>query len=228
VLNRMLSRAWGMMRPPAWLFLTQYVGMDASALLVLAGVWLLTSPEGYPPADGADRRLRFALRAAAFVPVVAVLGQNLVIYVQYRSATMQPAGWAGALATAVTLLSTVGMAPLPLLLFMHLRGLARRARSAHLAEHCLIVGVGTAAAFAYAGVVEFMTQHADALGLGSNWQTSSKVSLWLFVLASTAALLFTLWSLYLLVRFAIAFRRAARQLRSRWTSDDMARHASAS
>jgi hypothetical protein len=48
----------------------------------------------------------------------------------------------------------------------------------------------------------------------------SPVSLIMMLVMSVASGLFILWSLYLLVRFAIAFWIAAGRLRRKWTRDD--------
>jgi hypothetical protein len=40
------------------------------------------------------------------------------------------------------------------------------------------------------------------------------------LIAALAVPLFTLWSLYLLIRFVVAFARASRQLRRQWARDD--------
>jgi hypothetical protein len=42
------------------------------------------------------------------------------------------------------------------------------------------------------------------------------------LLSATAIFLILLWSFYLMVRFALAFRRAAKQLRTEWKRDDRA------
>ena len=61
-----------------------------------------------------------------------------------------------------------------------------------LAEHCAIVGIGGSAAFGFAAVV-------------SHWGTGGAA---LEMVATVGLSLFYLWSLYLLVRFVFAFRRA--------------------
>ncbi|HEV2295709.1 MAG TPA: hypothetical protein VGR35_17815 [Tepidisphaeraceae bacterium] len=65
-----------------------------------------------------------------------------------------------------------------------------------------------------------LSHNAARWGLGTWWTTRSTLSLVLMLMLSVAACLFTLWSIYLFVRFALAFRRAARELRGRWTVDD--------
>lgn len=201
--------------------LTIWLGFDLGAILLLCGVWLLTSREGYEPADRADRRLRLLLRIAAFVPLATLTLQHIADQLRARRwmAGFYDFGWSW-WRIAVLVLATVGCSPLPLLLFTHLRGLAKRARSAHLAEHCLIVGIGTSCGLLYVLGLVTLFENAERWGYGGRWTTRGQASLILTALPITAALLFALWSLYLLIRFGIAFGRAHRQLRRKWTRDD--------
>jgi hypothetical protein len=191
--------------------------LDLACVVLMAGVWLLASPEGYPPADQADRRLRRMLRLTGTVPVLQAVLRN----VDYHIVHARPgagAPWTGA--TGVLLLLTMAAAvPLPWLLFVQLRILAKRARSAHLAEHCSIVGAGTSAV---AGVVALLMTYeelARRLGRDIQWMHRG-AGLAVVTIISVAAMLMGLWSIYLLVRFAIAFLRASRQMRRAWSIDD--------
>jgi hypothetical protein len=197
------------------------LGIALAALLLPMGVWLLTGREGYAPADRADRRLRLALRVAAFLPVLAILITLAETdLVGSGSSWMIDATGQSRLADVpVFLLSLFGLT-LPLMLALRLRGLARRARSAHLAEHCVIVGVGVTCAVVYALACNYLFDHARELGLGENWAGRSTTALALLTVFGTAAVLFLLWSLYLLIRFAIAFGRASLKLRRAWLRED--------
>ena len=201
-------------------------GLGAGAVLLFMGVLLLASAEGYPPADRTDRRLRLALRLAAALPLVAIglLILRGVLWLRAFRAGFVAVGrigwWLGPFDLVLWSIAAVGCVSLPLLLFLQLRGLARRARSAHLAEHCLIVGLGTSATVLYVGGVMFVFEHARKWDLGTHWVSRSNVALVLMLVCGVAGLLFTLWSLYLLIRFAIAFRAASGQLKVKWTSDD--------
>ena len=201
-------------------------GLGVGAVLLFVGVLFLASAEGYPPADRADRRLRLALRLAAALPLVAIglLIMRGILWLRALRAGFVAVGgigwWLGPLDLVIWSIAAVGCVSLPLLLFLHLRGLARRARSAHLAEHCLIVGLGTSATVLYVGGVMYIFEHARKWQLGTHWVSRSNVALVLLLVCGVAGLLFTLWSLYLLIRFAIAFRAASRQLKVKWTSDD--------
>jgi hypothetical protein len=204
--------------------------------LLVSGCWMLTTREGYPPADNRDRWRRRLLRVASLVPLfgisltlVAQTGLGWYYESSYlrfsQGAPPQDSAWDRMLSlwyvvAFAPLLTIVLSSPLPVLLFFQLRSLARRARSAHLAEHCAIVGIGAGASVLYAAAFYALNVYAEQLHLGTTWSTSSTSSLLLAVLLSTAAILFMLWSLYLLIRFAIAFRLAARSLHSTWRRDD--------
>lgn len=192
-----------------------------AAATLFAGTWLLSTADGYPPADGADRRLRRSLRIAAVAPSVV-----MVLYLIVREAIMDALGRRGfyralpIVDIVLPVLSALLCAPLPLLIFMRLRGLAKRARSAHLAEHCLIVGIGASCALLCFAAFVVLSGNAEQLRLGQNWIGRSQVALGLMTVLGTGALLFTMWSVYLFVRFAVAFRGAARELHGRWRTDD--------
>ena len=201
-------------------------GVGVGAVLLFVGALFLASAEGYPPADRADRRLRLALRLAAALPLLAIgllIVRGLLWMRTVRAMLVAVGGsrwWLGPLDVVIWAIAAVGCVSLPLLLFLQLRGLARRARSAHLAEHCLIVGLGTSATVLYVCGVMYVFEHAREWDLGTHWVSRSNVALALMLVCGVAGLLFTLWSLYLLIRFAIAFRAASRQLQVKWTSDD--------
>jgi hypothetical protein len=111
---------------------------------------------------------------------------------------------------------------LVLLTALRLKDLARRARNPHVAEHTVIVGVGAAATLVYVLAVYVLTNYAETFGLSDQWANRGNASLVVMVLMPTAGALFVLWQLYLLVRFAITFGRAARRLRRQWLRDDRA------
>jgi hypothetical protein len=208
--------------PVRLLPLLALLGVDLAALLIAAGAWLLASPEGYPPADRADRRLRWSLRAAALAPAVMVVAQNVERYLRYNGGFwgVYDRGWNALNASMAA--SALGIVPLPLLLFLVLRGLAKRARSAHVAEHCTIVGIGASAAVSCGLAMGLLVRHGEAWGLPHRWVQRSPAALFTAFGLSIAALLFAIWSVYVLARFAIAFRRTSRQLRGAWRADDRA------
>lgn len=198
-----------------WYAVLEISGFGAAAIVFLAGILLLSKSEGYPAADRADRWLRRWLRLAALVPIFAFSLVCVILgWSSYDSRMIPKLFVAGAAAAA----------PLPLLLFLRLRGLAKRARSAHLAEHCTIVGIGaTVAVLCLAAEVELVS-NADkveaALGLSPNWENNSTAALLIMVIFTLAVFLFLLWSIYLLLRFVIAFALAARLASRKWKRDD--------
>jgi hypothetical protein len=198
------------------------VGFDVAALLLLWGVWLLTSREGYPPADQADRKFRRLLWWAALPPALAMLifhaATELSANGIFGAALRTPVGNVS-LYDFASYLAGVGSIPLPLLLFRRLRDLALRARSAHLAEHCTIVGIGASGAVAFAVACMFVSDHAEDW-LGTYWTSRSQVWITITALMATAALLFVIWSVYLLIRFAVRFGRASGELKRRWMMQD--------
>ena len=115
--------------------------MSGLAICRGQGGRLLTAwREHYPPADLADAWLRRSLRIATTVPLMLVVLFSVMEALAASSEVWRLAWWLGwSLAIG---LAVVGIIPLPLLIMLRLRGLAKRARSAHLAEHCLIVGIG--------------------------------------------------------------------------------------
>lgn len=198
-------------------------GTFLSLGLLLVGVILMTRPEGYDPADRADGRRRFWLRTMAAVPLVGLLIQQVTYHVTYRLLFSSGMGLWLLVQVIIPSLTVVACTPLPILLFHQLRCLAKRARSSHLAEHCLIVGYGAAGALLYITFVNALFKLTDGLRWwGAYWTSRSTISLVLQVFLGTAAALFLLWAIYVLVRFAIAFGRASRQLRKKWRQDDRA------
>ncbi len=194
-------------------------GLDLAVLILLFGVLLLTRREGYAPADVADRWLRRLLRILPFF-LVAAAALEWVYVLPYHPRHYR-VDYPDVNLTLIWLLFA-GLFLLPLLVFLRLRGLAVRARSAHLAEHCLIVGVGASLAVCYVFAIGFINIYHRMFGLGDFWWERSDVALMLALVMATAGVLFILWSLYLLIRFTISFNRAARQLRHKWTRDDRA------
>lgn len=216
------GRMWPMWVERLYIFFP-LIGFELAAVALLVGTLLITRREHYPPADEADRRSRIALRIVAAAPLLA-LALHHVFQERWLRGAMTGGRWANWtwLETAAGWIAMIGSLPLPALLFFRLRGLAKRARSAHLAEHCAIVGIGASAALLYLVGAYYVLEHAERWGWGTNWAGRSQSSLIIVAIIATAAFLFALWSLYLLARFAIAFRRASKQLRQKWTRDDRA------
>jgi len=192
------------------------------ALLVLAGAWLLASREGYGPADRADRWRRAFLRFAAVAPLVGVVCFTIQHYLRFNG------GFWGVYDRGLNpmmigmLAAALASMPLPFLLFAQLRGVARRARSAHLTEHCTIVGIGASCAVAYALLIAFIVLFRQHWGLDRHWIDRSIPGMTLQLIMGVTSILFALWSTYLLSRLAVALSRASRELRQGWRNDDRA------
>src|SRR5205085_3553765 len=99
----------------------------------------------------------------------------------------------GVISTAALMQLTIAafflaLAPQPLLLFLQLRSLAKRARSAHLAEHCVIVGIGNSVTLLYVPILIVVTQYASDLGLGAYWGGRSQIALAMVLLLAVASI----------------------------------------
>jgi hypothetical protein len=158
--------------------------------LFLSGAWLLTRPQArFGPSGPA---LRWSLRLVSAAPLVSSVLTHVALYLSLRM------GSSGLFRVAQ--LVWIIVTPLPLLLFLHLRGLALRVLNPSLAEHCAIVGVATSAFFCLAQVMVYGGVTPPLLELA----------------ATVGMILFYLWALYLLVRFSIAFHRAWKASVTAW------------
>jgi hypothetical protein len=216
--------------PPRWASVLWYhgpwLGADLAAVMLLTGVALVSVREGYAPADRADRWRRVLLRLFALAPLAALT----IAHFASEEQAISPAGrflsgggidagdWGG----VALLVATLGCTPLPVLLYFQLRSLAKRARSAHLAEHCVIVGVGNSLTLLYVPACLMLMQNAGRWGFGQNWSNRSPAALMLMLVLGVLACLFALWNAYLLLSFAVAFGRASRKLRRQWRQSDRA------
>jgi hypothetical protein len=183
------------------------------ALMFWIGLFLLTSREGYPPADRVARPWAIALRTASLTPIAMI---GLQIWIEQFGRPL-PRQWVNVIELT---LAYLGLVPLPFLLFYYLRQLAHRARSAQLAEHCLIVGCGGSFCILFP-VLFVMTD--GFFSKGDNLGGMAGALLIAFIISTY--ILFILWSAYLFIRFAISFNKAARQLRREWKRDDRAESA---
>lgn len=200
------------------------LGLLTGGVLICIGAWLLAGREGYGPADTADRHRRIWLRCLSFIPMTGVAALAVSIDMMqnrgWRASSFQD-GWGLSTQPQNVMIGTLLLcSPIPALLFWQLRSLAKRARSAHLAEHCAIVGIGTSLSLIYVATIVFIASYSESLGFGGYWTSRSNLFTLMLSLVATAAVVITLWSLYLMTRFALAFNRAARQLRTAWNRDD--------
>jgi hypothetical protein len=116
-------------------------------------------------------------------------------------------------------LMIVFISPLPILLFYHIRALARRTLRLSLAEHCAIVGIGTTATFWSIPAFVSLTWAIEAW-MGEGRSRNSQIIVWLLVIELCAWILFGGWSLLTLARGTHAFRKAAIQRKRDWALAD--------
>jgi hypothetical protein len=218
---------WPPKMPPRWAMSLHYqapwLGADLAAVALVVGLLLISGREGFAPADAADRWRRRLLRLLALLPLLAL---GIVHVISQEQSVSAMRGYAigsaplGQWGVYALLIVTLGCAPLPALLFFQLRSLAKRARSAHLAEHCAIVGVGNSLTLLYVAFCALLMENAARWGLGHTWTSRSPIALGFVLLLFVSAILFALWNAYLLLSFAIAFGRASRRLRTQWRQSD--------
>jgi hypothetical protein len=174
--------------------------VDGASLLAAAaltsGAWLLTRP--HPRFSMTPAAVRWAARVAAValpLHVAIVTLWDLTGRLRFRAATE---------------VLPFAFAAFPVLLFLHLRHLALRVLNPRLAEHCQIVGTGASAAL----LVLLVSSYApDSLDRSYTWAYAAA-----FVVS--AALLFLLWGVLSLLRFALALARAWRLSREAWDAAD--------
>jgi hypothetical protein len=197
----------------------QMVGIDLAVLFVFVGIMLLTTREGDLKADRASRRRRVAMRVLAMLPILGCALFHLAPARLRMMRMLSPDEDVQQLGLVILVLSGI---PLPILLFSRLKSIAHRARSAHLAEHSMIVGIGNSLTFVYLGLFMIVAEMSRGAGWGNNWLGRSPIALALMTALAVSALLFAMWNAYLLIRFAVAFAKAARTQRQLWQAGDRA------
>lgn len=165
-----------------------YVSMQVSlALVFAAGVWLLTRPQ--PRFGPSGPAWRWSLRVVSLGPMILPGAEYLAIQ----------AGIRGPVHIALLAVALFALSAIPVLLLIHLRRLALRVLDRSLAEHCAIVGFAGSASFALSGSLLFFRLRPV-----------------IELVAATGVILCYLWTLYLLIRFTIAFARAQRASAKSW------------
>src|SRR5262249_29848569 len=106
--------AWTILGDPLLAHLPS-LGLETCAIILFGGVYLLTSSEGYPPADQSVARFRRLVRCAALVPLLALVLLHIQSVVNRRILYYR-ADWTP-LEIIAAALATAGCAPLPPLLF---------------------------------------------------------------------------------------------------------------
>jgi hypothetical protein len=150
--------------------------------LLVLGTLLMTRRQGYEPADAADRRRRIAMRLAVLVPLLCVL-----VRAAGNEISRQYVFGINDADVSLGCVSLLAGAVWSALMFFQFRSLAKRARSAHLAEHCAIVGTGSSVSLLYACGIILLTHSAEQLGLGSEWDARSDSFLIIMLIMSVAA-----------------------------------------
>ena len=183
------------------------------AMLAAAGTLLLAARSGRSDNDARDRRRRIALRVAAALLLLAV-----AFYVAACFGATPDFLFSRSIITLVaTLLSTFAACGLVAAAVAYsLRPLAERAPAPLLAADSPVVGYTLAGCFALPGALGVVGVTA---GL-----PDPVVDLWFAFLAVFPAVAATLylWSIYLLIRYAVAFASSARQARAAFDAADAA------
>jgi hypothetical protein len=210
VLARMLARLF----PGAMEYEWEPVVLACYALLALVmliGVLLVTRPQGYEPIDRAHHVWRTCLRISTAVPMLAVL--FAIVYLlapdpryQLLSAVGVNPNW---FENTALYLATLGIAPLPILLFLHLRRLVGRARRERLSLDCIIVGVGSSATLLLLAAIFFYRDTHSNYAIFDNAILLQAMAL----AVPISIILFFVWDLYVLIKVSIAFIAAERALR---------------
>lgn len=180
-------------------------------VLLLFGGIMLTRPERHAAHLHDKWELRWAIR---LIPFIMALGFVLT--------------WKELINSAVGSRQDADMSPL-LIVFaasaffvcmgFHLRSLAKRVLDSQLAEHCIIVGIGGAIALSACGIFNWLERsvgYYDPIGAKVRYIG------WFFA-SLVFVLLFLLWAFFLMIRFAIQFRRASFAASRAWDEADLAR-----
>lgn len=178
--------------------------MIAVTTLYAAGGWILTRRERlYVRPTRRNWTIRWIARFGLFGPVFA-LGVGM-------SSFTGSVGWFSSGFTVGLIMASLGMfIPGMLAIFLYLRGLARRVLSRRMSEYATIVAVGgglTATAIFTMAVLGTLDIRVDA---------SREVGLVVAGVLAVSIVLFYLWSLLVLILFAVAFARASRKARLLW------------
>ena len=190
--------------------------LAAGPLLLWLGVVVLTGPSGRHGSDVADWRSRWALRGLALLPLAAIALTSLTVAEALPPILMNHA-------ELLLVAAAVMCCPLPVVLFGHLKRLAARAPAPLLAADSPIVGWTLGAALLLPLIFVAGGQITDALGVALNRGVVSDAAILAFGVAIAVGFAAYLWSLYLLVRYALAFGKSARQAREVWATNDLAR-----
>ena len=183
-------------------------------LLLLVGMLMLTRPAGRARADRADAARRWAIRLLAVAPALAFALPAAITFNLLPRPVLVRGEWTLFGVTAL-------LAPLPVLLFTHLKDLARRAPAPLLAADSPVVGWVFGLGLLLPLALYLVGLLFDATGVSQGRGIIS--DFFLVVIGVLAAIAFAacLWSFYLLIRYALAFRKSARQAATVWAAADL-------
>jgi hypothetical protein len=182
---------------PSWILL---VIPFAVALIPMAGLLLLTSREHRFERSVPGNLLRVLLRIGSVIPFIIAGCLDWLIESVGQSDTR----------LNIFICSLFLLVPAFWLLFVYLKTLARRIGNASLAEHCMIVATGLSICVSAIFVMVFFRIDVKQV--------------WPVLVIVTMGFLFPLWSMYLLLRFAIHLRRAAATAKQNWLAADASRN----
>ena len=184
-------------------------------LLVVTGAWLLTWPAGRTRQDKRGRRLRWSLRLTSMLPLVGVAVTALMVNTTWS-------GYFLPLTEGVCYLLVAAQGALPILLFHYLKDMARRAPLPLLAADSPVVGWASGLSLGLPLVVYLISVVAEAFDIDLGQKiVAEALRIGVFVVV-IVGLTTCFWSLYLLVRYVLAFRTAAQQAREIWRAGDLA------
>lgn len=176
----------------------------ASVLPIAAGLWLLCRRSGRQAEDRATLPMRTILRGLAIVPL-AVVAFWLVRGPQVMAANIRTPQVFWSFTIFLLAFAAIGA-----LLFLYLRGLARRAPAPQLAADSPVVGLVLAGCLLFSFVLGAIGDaYPEQFPRGTEGTVMYVVfAVWLALLA--AALI---WAIYLLLRYSAAFWRSMVQSR---------------
>ncbi len=180
---------------------------------IAGGVWLLTRSSGRAAEDAQSRPMRIGLRILALVPLAVVMfwaGRGPQVM---AASIREPQVFWSFLVLLVAFSGIAG------LLFAYLKSLAARAPAPLLAADSPVVGYVLAVCLLFPLVFAAITSaNRDLFPRGSEGLAMYVLfAIWAAVGATSLC-----WAIYLLIRYALAFGRSARQARELMREHDAA------
>ncbi len=199
-------------------------GFIVAAILFLLGVLLTTAVESRH--KHARRWLRIAIRLMTIAMLVGVASSHLSEEIERSlriSLISMSTGIEGTVLRLLTYLRVaillLAVLPLPVLLFWHLSGIGKRLLSRQIAEHSVIVGIGLSGSIVFVLTLYMIAAYGSQIGF-PELPRRSQIPIISLTLCFTSCILFGLWTIYLLIRFAIAFWIESHAMRQLWRDAD--------